>query len=532
MASYTSSACRADPSNLDRFDNLPASGGNTWGGSQAGYQNGFMLSNREQFASALRRYAALGWKAIPCVVYQSPDKNGRVTRVKQPLIDWKLFQDRPPSTEEIDRWCEDPFAEYAGIELLTGRYNPSLVFCGVDFDQINGQPNFLPYVDDLIDAHYTQTASGGYHYYFRHDAELRNAVDLFNGNKEAGDTIVDFRGQGGVIVVGPTPLWSFDPRSASSPPPTIVARYETPHLGRPEELLPLPSRFIVAMQTKTNIGNEEWRKVFNGKIKEGNRHSVAKSLIAKLLAGVSDADHVAGARDLVYAVLKTQFDGEMPREEIEDLFSWVMAREKQKRSPEYEKAKQFLRDAAEQKALSAWSDLLRPVRAEKRGDLVTFFDKEDVAMRLGTEFYFSQPTFRRTHALEYGVFLPVITQKKFEKIVADIPLVKIVGQSLSLEEVVSEILETLTVAKEPMSDEKKAQRAALRTGYATYKEDEKTILLFPMKSLLPELVEEGLRPKRSELAETFRSLGLGQKKTNSCNLWRYATRQEVGNDPT
>ncbi len=487
-----------------------------------------MPTNRESFANSIRLYSKMGWKAIPGVVYWGIDKDGRPKREKNPLVTWTDYQDRFPTQEEIDLWCSSSIADYAGVFIVTGRYDPSLVVCGVDFDQKDGKPDFLPFVDDLTDALRTRTASGGYHYYFRHDVEIRNATDLFNGNKEGGDTTVDFRGQGGVIVVGPTPLWKNDPRTYGLAKNAVLASYETPNLCRPEDLLPLPSRFVVAMQAKETVGNEEWRKIFNGKIKEGTRHTVAMSLIAKLLSGVTDADHVKGVRDLVYAVLKTQFGidpaNDMERDKIEQMFAWVMEKEKKKRTPEYEKAKAQLKEAEFIKASEIWSQEASPVRAECRGDLVTYFDKDDKTMRISSEHFLSQPVFRRNHLLAYGKLLPTITQKKFEKYVSDIPLKQIVGQSLTLDEVLYDILEDWTMDREPLANETAAKRATKLKGYASYSEGDRTVLLFSLKSLLPELMEEGMKPKRGEITESFRSLKIGQAKTNSSNLWKYVTK--------
>lgn len=490
-------------------------------------------TNREIFSEALRRINGLGWKAIPVVVYKSIDKSGEVKREKSPLVDWKQFQDRAPTKAEIDRWCASTYADFAGVEIVTGRYSPSLVVTGVDFDQRDGRPNFFPYVEDLVDAMHTKTASGGYHYYFKHDTALKNATNIFDGDKNSDETIVDFRGEGGVIVVGPTPLWSSDPRSDSAEKPVLVSRYETKFTGGPEELLPLPARFIVALQTKRKVGNESWREVFNGKVKDGNKHTVALSLIAKLLNGVTEPEHVAGVRDLVYAVLKTQFavdpNDPVEREKIEDMFEWVWEKEKKKRSPEYQIARRHISAAEDVKAKGTWDELLRPVRAELRGDLVTFFAKDGEAMRLPSEAYFSPKAFRRAHALEYGVLLPSISAKRFEELITSIPVVKIQGQAISLEEITQEILERWVVAKEPCADEESARRVASKSGYAMFEHEGRQVLLFSYKKLLGELQDEGLRPGRPEMSDAFRAIGLASVRNKSSRLWKYDTKPvEVG----
>lgn len=485
-------------------------------------------TNRELFAEALDLYTSLGYKVIPCVTFYETNQNGEEKRLKKPLVDWKDFQDVGPTAEDIASWKKADFADFAGVEAITGRQNPSLVITGVDFDHKNGRPNFEPYIEDLGETMRTKTASGGYHFYYRNDLEFKNATNIFHGEKDNGDTIVDIRGTGGVIVLGPTPLWSRDPRISGAKPPTLMGRYETSSLFRPEDLAPFPSRFTVALQAKMRIGSEEWKSVFNGKVGDGNRHTVAMSLIAKLLAGVTEPEHVAGARELVYSILKTHFSVDpsdpLERDKIEDMFAWVISKEKKKRSPEYEAMKGKLKAAEEIKSLSAWKDLLRPVRAERRGEVVTFFDEDGKTMSIKSDMYFSQPTFRRCHALEYGVFLPSITAKKFEKTISEIPVKSIIGQSLTLAEIIQEILEGWTTEREASDTDESARQAARRNGYATTTKNGRLVLYFTLKSILPELADEGSRPNRSEINDAMRALGVGNIHTKEGNLWKYDTK--------
>lgn len=487
-----------------------------------------MLSNRELFSEALRLYSSKGWKAIPVVSYIGFDKEGNPKREKIPLINWKEYQVKVPTQKEIEQWCNAPFADYAGVELITGSYSTEVVVCGVDFDQKDGKPNFIQFIDDLEEVMRTKTASGGFHFYFRSRNILKNATNIFDGDKDSSETIIDFRGEGGVIVVGPTPLWSHDPRTTPLDQCQILGRYETPIVESPSELKELPSSFAVALQSKATVGDKKWKQLFTPDAKKAPRHDILMSLVGRLMTGISDPEHVEGARKLVDAMARTQFGERFSstegREEIDRMFQYALEQQKFKRTPEARMAAKALKEAESEPLFDFWKENLKPVRCELRDDLVTFFSADGVKMSLSAKDRMVESTFRNMHHLAYGIMLPSIPKPKFEELLVAIPVERIADQSVTLEEILEDILVELTTNSTVLDDESKASRTAMRREHAVTKNEQgKLVLYFRLRALLPKLHDEGIKPKRSDITDALRSLDATTKKKNSCNLWIYET---------
>lgn len=484
--------------------------------------------NAALFARSLREYASLGWKVIPVVVYQAYDKDGKLKREKAPLVDWKAYQNRFPTEDELERWSAAPFASFAGIELVTGLYPDGTVVCGIDFDQRDGKPDFSAFVDDVSSVMHTRTASGGYHYYFRHDAPLQNATNIFDGDKSSSDTIVDFRGDGGVIVVGPTPLWSMDPRSFPIAECEVVSRYETPEILSPSDLSPIPASFLVALSTRSSVGEKKWKQLFSEEAKKAPRHDILMSLVGRLLAGVSDPEHVAGARKIVGAIAATQFgdrfDSAEGQNEIDRMFDYSVAQAKKKRTPEYMVAADAIRDAQSAPLVEQWTRGFRPVRAELRDDLVSYFDGAGLKMDILAKDRLSIAVFRNLHHLAYGVMLPVIPKKHFESFVVSVPISRVADQSVTLEEILSDILSELSLATPPLESEKSAARVASKRLCATYLDESGArVVLFRLRALVPRLRDEGIRPNRSDITAALRAVDAQVVRQSDCNLWKYVS---------
>ena len=124
-------------------------------------------------------YAKRGWSVIPIK-----------PRSKLPLVNWRDFEHRRASDNEIQRWWKSfPDAE---IAVITGRISNIFV---VDVDTYRGgNPRNVwdSHPSDLI----VQTGRGGYHLYYQHSGEQ---VTTF-----AGENGIDVRGDGGYVIVPPS----------------------------------------------------------------------------------------------------------------------------------------------------------------------------------------------------------------------------------------------------------------------------------------------------------------------------------------
>ncbi len=127
-----------------------------------------------------KKYLSKGWSVIPVTLTL---KDGKVE--KKPAIPWREYQTRRPTDEELHQWFDT--GKYNAIGLITGKISNIVV---VDLDDPTKSEEFY---SPLI----SKTISGGYHYYYKWDGELRNDARI------EGEAI-DFRGDGGYVVLPPS----------------------------------------------------------------------------------------------------------------------------------------------------------------------------------------------------------------------------------------------------------------------------------------------------------------------------------------
>ncbi len=141
-----------------------------------------------------RRLHELGMSLIP------------VGRNKRPLLEWKKYQEKPADLREVLKWIS--LEGFVGFGVVTGKVSGYVV---VDIDVKDGS---IPRADVLIDdglpvtldelrtAPVSMTGGGGCHIWFKCPDENipRNATNVVRGDGYA----VDFRGEGGYVVVPPT----------------------------------------------------------------------------------------------------------------------------------------------------------------------------------------------------------------------------------------------------------------------------------------------------------------------------------------
>lgn len=180
----------------------------------------------------------VGWSVIP------------VGNNKKPLINWKDFQTRIATKEEITQWFSD--FPNAGIGVVTGKVSSLLVF---DIDPRHGG------VDTLFEPYNTvvvKTGGGGKHFYFKFSGIIQNTTNLIQG--------VDVRAEGGYVIAPPTLHSSGN-------------RYEWINKPNDTELLELPTKLLGLFDKEKTSSDED---KYAG-VSEGTRNDSAASLIGELL---------------------------------------------------------------------------------------------------------------------------------------------------------------------------------------------------------------------------------------------------------
>jgi hypothetical protein len=127
-------------------------------------------------------YLQKGFSIIPC------------GKDKKPLLEWKEFQHRKATPEEVQGWYEKN--PDANIGIVTGAISG---ICVIDIDSEIGRENVMPYLlqDDAYITPTANTPRGGSHFYFKcNDMEIGNNAGLIPGS--------DFRANGGFVIAPPS----------------------------------------------------------------------------------------------------------------------------------------------------------------------------------------------------------------------------------------------------------------------------------------------------------------------------------------
>jgi hypothetical protein len=110
-------------------------------------------------------------------------------RSKIPLVEWREFQTKRPTVDQVSNWFID---HERNIAIITGAVSGLVV---VDVDEVRGGK-----VQELIDRFPTNMIAKtgkGYHLYYSYPGwNVENRVDILPG--------VDIRGDGGFVVAPPS----------------------------------------------------------------------------------------------------------------------------------------------------------------------------------------------------------------------------------------------------------------------------------------------------------------------------------------
>lgn len=189
-----------------------------------------------------KKYLEKGWSVIP------------VARNKIPLINWKLYQDKLATTEEIEDWWKT--WPDANIGVVTGKISGIVV---IDIDVKSGGLETLKTLK-LPTTLVSQTGSGGFHYFFKY-AKIKNSAGILQG--------VDIRGDGGYVVVPESIHLSGNPYK------WLVE----------EELAEFPLEIFPIEESGEQNSNtpEKWKDIFENGAASGSRNNTAAKVAGFLL---------------------------------------------------------------------------------------------------------------------------------------------------------------------------------------------------------------------------------------------------------
>lgn len=139
--------------------------------------------------SIYQKFLDMEWSVIPWVL---ETVDGSVK--KSSPLRWKEYQTRLPTQAEIEGWAD----KYDAIALVTGKLSKVVV---VDIDESN-QDNY-PYL--ISPVRVKSAFSGGRHYYYKYDDRLAK----FGPQAKIEGAPMDYRGEGGVIILPPSNLGEF-----------------------------------------------------------------------------------------------------------------------------------------------------------------------------------------------------------------------------------------------------------------------------------------------------------------------------------
>ncbi len=173
-------------------------------------------------------------------------------RNKQPLVNWKEFQNRRPSKEEVEKWWTD-FPD-ANIGIVTGIISGLSV---IDCDLGSDYTQFPPTVT-------IRTGSGGYHLYYRYHSGLGNRAGLLPN--------VDIRSDGGYVIAYPSVT---NDKIEDGVLKKKGGKYE--RVNKNQTFADFPVQML-----GDKIVKKDWSTILSG-TKKGSRNQNAAEIIGKML---------------------------------------------------------------------------------------------------------------------------------------------------------------------------------------------------------------------------------------------------------
>jgi hypothetical protein len=471
--------------------------------------------NPGELFKQIKRYVDLGWHPIPWLCYL---ENGE--RVKKPILSsWKNYQKRPPTQPEIESWIKNPLAKYYGIALAL---RDVLV---VDFDQKDGKPDLLEYDIAWDVTMWTETASGGKHAFYLNADGLGNTTNIFNGDKKAGDTLVDLRGNGGVIIAGGTELWNMNPLTTKDPESLkAIAKYRTENIMRPEELPKIPDVFLIKNSEGERKAEPKYKNIVKGEVSEGERNETAASLAFRMQITVKTQKDYTTQKKAYWGLVAKFKDFEKMRDEYENAWASATKKLKAERGEGWpDRANEIIREEIKKvkteteynEDMDGWNFKIKAIL--RLGELFKFELEDGNKFILKVEDVYSELKFRNAYTFGTNKILPPIRKRSYEMLIAGFVITDIADTGASGQEIVKEILDTQAGRITEAETEDEAIEAVFANSWAILGNK----IYFKPASIFNHhpFLQRKFNP--SEMASFLQDIGAKQERKASNRFWTY-----------
>lgn len=467
----------------------------------------------EELRDNIAEWLKYGWNPFPVICFL--DEKG--DRKKKPPFPWKDFETRQPTQAEIDGWFRSPLSAFYGLGVaLSG----AVV---LDFDQKDGKVNFAPFLDHVDIEHpmWTRTASGGVHFFYR-GSGYRNAVNIFDGDKGRGDTLVDIRADGGMVVVGKSELWDKDPfDERNRERAVVVARYETQGMDFVSNLPIFPES--IRNRTKPAYKYQDLEK---GPVLEGNRFELARSLSMKLLNQVIDPRSLKIARESYVLHIQSSFVGigQGEWEEYHRLWNDGIEKKRKEMGASWpnlttniikDTYREALRNVSYEEDMAEWQMNLK--QAVKIGTLLRFELGDGMKVEIDSDDLFSQAKFRTAFFNGTKKVLPKISPASYERMLRELEVVDVVETGASLQSIIKEVLDAQFDRVSEAASEKEAIDYVRVSSWAKYGRK----LYFQLSSLTSAHAWLAKSSSPSKTISAFRDIGIRQETDGMFKYWVY-----------
>ena len=419
-----------------------------------------------KFLENIREYIAYGWHPFPVFTFWEQTMG---KREKVPVYGWKQFQDRPPTESEIAEWMKNKLLPFFGIGVAL--YGAVVL----DFDRKGESPDLSRWQESLFDGipMWTKTASGGFHFFFQNPTGIRNSVNVFGGNKERGDTLLDIRGEGGLVVVGPTCLFSSDPRKAQTPKElaaiTPLNAYDTRNIKSPADLPVVPAEFSVVLANK----QPKYHAIEQPQVREGERNEAATSIAYKAVLNVRTRKEFFNAQESYWRIIKNKFENwERDQDEYKSCFASAAKKMRDANGEGWpfedaqdmiRRVKQEVRDDEDyNEDMGKWN--LQVEEVLRIGDLFKFTMKNGACFIMDALSLYSQLKFRSCYTAGTNLLLPKISNKNFDKYLQEQKITKIEETGATLTDILKELLSTQYL-RLPYSESEEEARETVASSF-------------------------------------------------------------------
>lgn len=233
------------------------------------------MENKINFYELAQKYRSVGWNVLPLTKFS-----------KIPLtVNWKEFQNRMATDEEVATWFADP--NVTGIGVITGKISGIVV---LDED-LYKEGGLRVRVQTGMRA---RTARGGYHHYFRYVEPVKSS-----GFRKG--VHVEIKADGGFIVLPPSRIQIEGTES----------EYVWEEKSLPEELLEITEEQLApyrASDESVNIAEMS-------RASEGNRHNNLRSIALSLFRRLRKEEW--GFVEEIIRYEASQFDPPHPLQDVE-----------------------------------------------------------------------------------------------------------------------------------------------------------------------------------------------------------------------